>query len=134
MQTIGQRIGGTVILGVVLAAASCGGGTTEPAPPITSDNPFTFTITTSGITPAEFTVPAGTRLLFVNNDSRPRNMTSDPHPEHNEPGCEGINNVGALARGQRRETGNMVVVKTCGFHDHDDPDNTRVRGRIVVRP
>lgn len=118
----------------MLALASCSGGSTAPTPTPPPSNPFTFTITTSGVNPKEFTVPPGTRVLFVNSDNRRRNMTADPHPEHNEPGCEGINNVGLLNTGQNRETGNLVVVKTCLFHDHDDPDNANVRGRIIVRP
>lgn len=123
-----------VVVGGVVALASCGGGTNAPSPPPPPANPFTFTITTSGVSPKEFTVPQGTRVLFVNNDNRRRNMTSDPHPEHNEPGCEGINNVGLLNTGQNRESGNLVVVKTCGFHDHDDPGNASVTGRIIIRP
>ena len=111
---------------------ACGGGGTAPTPPPT--NPFTFTISSGGISPRELTVPQGARVLFVNSGNRPRNMTSDPHPEHDDPGCEGINNVGSLNVGQNRETGNLVVARTCGFHDHDDPDNAAVRGRITIRP
>jgi plastocyanin len=84
------------------------------------------------VSPKELTVSPGTRVLFINNDSRRRNMTSDPHPEHNE--CLEINDVGLLNVGQFRETGNLVTVRTCGFHDHDDPDNNNVRGRIIIRP
>jgi hypothetical protein len=59
-------------------------------------------------------------------------MTSDPHPEHED--CPEINTVGPLSTGQSRETGNLNIVRTCGFHDHDDPDNVSVRGRIIIRP
>jgi hypothetical protein len=24
-------------------------------------------------------------------------------------------------------------VRTCGFHDHDNPDNAGLKGRIVIR-
>lgn len=119
---------------VLLAAAGAcggsgsGGGNPTTPPPV---NPFTFTISTSGVSPKEFTVPPGTRVLFVNNDSRRRNMTSDPHPEHTD--CPEINNVGLLNTGQNRETGNLNTVRTCGFHDHDDPNNASVRGRIIIR-
>jgi hypothetical protein len=71
-------------------------------------------------------------VLFINNDNRRRNMTSDPHPEHDE--CPEINNVGLLNTGQSKETGNLNTVRTCGFHDHDDPDSNNVKGRIVIRP
>lgn len=118
-----------VVLCCVLLA-SCGGGGSSTSP--TPMSPNTFTISTSGtISPVEMTVAPGTRVLFVNNHSRRHDMTSDPHPDHTD--CPEINQVGALNTGQRRETGNLVAVRTCGFHDHDDPDNSTLRGRIVIR-
>ena len=60
-------------------------------------------------------------------------MTSDPHPEHND--CPEINTVGLLQPNQSRETGNLVTIRTCGFHDHDDPPpgGARWTGRITIR-
>ena len=77
------------------------------------------------------TVTAGSRVLFVNNDARRHDMASDDHPDHLE--CPAINQVGVLNPGQSRETGNFVVLRTCGFHDHDNPDNANLRGRIITR-
>ena len=119
-----------ISVGALVVLSACGGGSAPTTPPPPS-NPYVFTISTTGISPKELTVPQGTRVLFVNNDNRRRNMTSDPHPEHDI--CPEINHVGLLNQGQMRETGNLVIVRTCGFHDHDDPDNVNVRGRIVVR-
>jgi hypothetical protein len=119
-----------VMVGALLILFACG-GSGSPTTPLPPSNPYVFTITTVGVSPKELTVPQGTRVLFINNDSRRRNMTSDPHPEHDI--CPEINNVGLLNPGQMRETGNLVVVRTCGFHDHDDPDNVNVRGRIVIQ-
>jgi len=115
-----------------LLLASCGGGG-SPAPPGPSppSNPNTFTITAAGVTPKELTVAPGTRVLFVNSDNRRHEMTSDPHPEHTD--CTEINSVGALSPGQGRETGNLVDVRTCGFHDHGEPDNSGLKGRIIIR-
>lgn len=119
-------------LPLLIALSACGGSTPSGpgTPPPT--NPNRFTITPAGVSPKELTVPPGTRVLFINNDTRRRNMTSDPHPEHNE--CPEINDVGLLNAGASRETGNLVAVRTCGFHDHDDPNNTSVNGRIIIRP
>ena len=117
---------------VCLLLAACGGGSAPPTAPPNSGNQFRITITTTGAEPKELTVPQGTRVLFVNNDSRRRNMTSDPHPEHDL--CPELNVVGFLNTGQSKETGNLNVVRSCGFHDHDDPDNNNVKGRIVIRP
>ena len=115
----------------LLCAAGCGGGSDAPPAP-SPGNPNTFTISASGIiSPTELTVSPGSRVLFVNSHSRRHDMTSDPHPDHLD--CPELNQVGVLNPGQSRETGNLVAVRTCGFHDHDDPDNANLRGRIVVR-
>ena len=126
-----------VVVLLTAAIASCGSPASTPSPPPPT-NPYTFTITASGVSPKELTVPAGSRVLFVNNDSRRHDMACDPHPEHNDPECSAINDVGALSPGQSRETGNLVVLRTCGFHDHDNPPPTQAAGniwtgRIIVR-
>ena len=96
------------------------------------NNPFRITIASSGaVSPTELVVPPGTRVLFVNSDSRRHDMTSDPHPDHTD--CPEINQVGLLQPMQSRETGNLVAVRTCGFHDHENPENTALSGRIVIR-
>src|SRR5262245_11596544 len=109
--------------------AACGGGSapSTPSPPST---PNTFTITAAGVSPKELTVAPGSRVTFVNSDSRPHNMTSDPHPAHDA--CPEIN-VGVLTPGQSRETLNLVTVETCGFHDHDNFENDSLKGRIVIQ-
>jgi plastocyanin len=126
------------VIGLSAGLAACGGSSpsTPSIPP--PSNPYTFTLTASGVSPKELTVPGGSRVLFVNNDSRPHDMACDPHPEHNDPECTAINAVGVLNPGQSGETGNLVVVRTCGFHDHDNPPQTQAAGniwtgRIVVR-
>jgi hypothetical protein len=115
---------------VLLPLAACGGGSPSTPSPGGST---TITITAAGVSATQITVSPGTRVLFVNNDSRSHNMTSDPHPEHND--CPEINTVGLLQPNQSRETGNLVAVRTCGFHDHDDPPpgGSRWTGRITIR-
>lgn len=109
--------------------ASCGGGSpSAPNPP--ASNPNTVTITASGVSPRELTVAPGIRVLFVNSDARAHDMASDPHPDHDI--CRELN-LGTLNPGQSRETLNLVTVRTCGFHDHDNPDNASLKGRIVVK-
>jgi plastocyanin len=115
----------------VAASAACGGGS-SPTPPTTPSNPYVITVSAGGIvTPRELTVPPGTRVLFVNNHSRRHDMTSDPHPDHLD--CPELNQVGVLNTGQSRESGNLVAVRSCGFHDHDDPTNVNLRGTIIIR-
>ena len=110
---------------------SCGGSTPPSGSHSLPSGPQ-IAISSSGVvTPKELTVSPGARVLFTNNDARSHNVTSDPHPDHMD--CPEINQVGTLTRGQTRETGNLVVARTCGFHDHDDDRNTNLQGRIVIR-
>jgi plastocyanin len=76
-------------------------------------------------------VPAGTRVTFVNNDTRVHDMNSDPHPEHTD--CQEINQVGFMTPGQTKLTGNLNTRRTCGFHDHNLPDNQSLRGSIIIQ-
>ena len=90
----------------------------------------TITITAAGVSPSTVTVAPGSRVTFVNNDSRPHDMASDPHPAHTD--CPGVN-VGFLAAGQSGTTQNLNTVRTCGFHDHNQPDVTSLQGTIRVQ-
>ena len=118
-------------IGVSVALSGCGGddGPSAPSPPA---NPYTIRISPAGIvTPQEIVVPPGTRVLFVNEHTRRHDMTSDPHPDHGD--CPAINSVGLLNPGQSKETGNLVAVNSCGYHDHEDFQNANLQGRIVIR-
>jgi plastocyanin len=114
---------------VPLLVVSCGD---KPSPSSPTTNPNTITVSTSGIvSPKQLTVSPGSRVLFVNSHSQRHDMTSDPHPDHLD--CQELNQVGLLNPGQSRETGNLVAVRSCGFHDHEDPNNANLRGTIIVR-
>ena len=129
-----SRLWGRAALWVLaVASLSCGGSDGSSNPPTNpTTNPYTVTISGSGIVgPKELTVPPGSRVLFVNSHSRRHDMTSDPHPDHLD--CPELNQVGVLNAGQSRESGNLVTVRTCGFHDHDDANNVNLRGSIIVR-
>ena len=118
-------------LAVVIVCAACGGdspGTPSPNP----SNPFAITISSGGVvSPKELTVPPGARVLFVNSHSRRHDMASDPHPDHLD--CPELNQVAVLNPGQSRESENLVIVRSCGFHDHDEPTNVNLRGTIIIR-
>ena len=126
-----MRISRPLLMAWLPVVAACGGndGPAAPSPP---DNPNRITISAAGIaSPSELVVAPGARVLFINNHAQRHQMSSDPHPEHTD--CPEINQVGLLTQGQTRETGNLVAVRTCRFHDHDNPDNAALRGRIVIR-
>jgi len=122
------RAAAAVLAGVL--SLSCGGSSTptEPVNPVLTN---TITITASGVSPKDIQITPGTRVLFMNSDSRAHNMSSDPHPEHTD--CTEINQVGLLTPGQSRETGNLNAVRTCRFHDHDLPNSASLSGAIVIR-
>jgi plastocyanin len=135
-----------VVLVCVTLNTGCGGGgsngsPTTPTPPPAGNSGGsgggggttpTITITGSGASPQEITIAQGQRVRFVNNDTREHDMNSDPHPSHGS--CPEIDNsVGFLAAGQSKETANFVSAKSCGYHDHNQPSNASLTGRIIVR-
>ena len=127
--SLSRAIVPSLAVAAFLAATTCGGSPSGPSEPPVETN--TITITSSGASPRNVQIALGTRVLFINNDTRSHNMTSDPHPDHND--CPDINQVGFLAPGQSRETGNMVDLRTCGFHDHDNPSQANLKGQIVTK-
>lgn len=121
-------------LGALLLMTACGGGGGGSSTPTAPSNPTvtnTITITAQGASPRNIQITAGSRVTFVNNDTRAHNMTSDPHPEHTQ--CPELNAIGLLTPGQSRESGNLNTVRTCGFHDHDNPGTTSLTGTITIR-
>lgn len=122
------------IYGVLMATLAACGGSKTPTTPTDNTPPVvtnTITITAAGVSPKSVQITAGSRVLFVNNDSRTHDMASNPHPEHTD--CPEINQIGFLSAGQQRETGNLNTIRTCGFHDHDNPFSTSLQGSIVIR-
>lgn len=91
----------------------------------------TVTINATGATPRVVNLTPGGRIRFVNADSRAHEMSSDPHPSHED--CPELNQVGHLNAGQQRESGNLVASRTCGFHDHLNPGTTALQGAIMIR-
>jgi plastocyanin len=120
----------TFVAGLVVLATACG----QKAPGAPSDPGTTsarITINSTGVSPKNVDIGLGERVLFINNDARPHSIGSNPHPDHTD--CPNINQAGFLGPGQRHETGNFVVARVCGFHDHDDPTNQSLWGTITTR-
>lgn len=111
-----------------LLFAGCDDGGSPSSP---SGAAATITITANGVTPTEVRIAAGGRVQFVNSDSRPHAVSSDPLQVHTD--CPAINDVGTLSPGQSRSTGVLSAVRTCGFHDHTNEFDDRWKGRIVVQ-
>jgi plastocyanin len=138
-----RRMGlGLMAAAALGAAIACGGGGDDSP---TSPTPLTggggggatdlATITISSaavVSPSSVTIRQGGRVTFVNSDTRPHDMSSDPHPTHED--CPPMQQVGFLTAGQSRTSGNFNTVRTCGFHDHNLPSNTGLQGQIVIVP
>ncbi len=125
-------------IGILPGLAACGGSSSPNGPganPGGSGSPgpsgATITITNGRVNPSEVTIAVGQSVTFVNNDGRGHNVSSDPHPNHTD--CPSINAVNNLTNGQTRLTNAFTAARTCGFHDHDDPDNGSLRGRITIQ-
>jgi hypothetical protein len=134
-----RRIQQVAVLVLLAAYSACGGGDdggngnpAGPTPPGGGGpSGATITITSNGVSPANVTITTGQVVTVVNNDSRAHDFSSDPHPQHTD--CPPINSVGPINPGETQDTGVFSAARTCGFHDHNDPLNTRLQGTITIR-
>ncbi len=146
-----------MLLLMSLASVTCGGGaptaapsapapapapTASPAPvvPLKPQDGFTVTITSAGFrlnspSSAGFTVDAlrlyqGAQLIFINNDTEPHDVLSDPPHIHTD--CPEINAAGYLVPGQARGTDPLNRIMTCGFHDHTHEGEAAFAGKVTI--
>lgn len=136
---------------LVTAMAACGGGGGNPTGPSGGGGggtgggggggtggggglPTTATITIGAngqVSPAAVTIAVGGQVTFVNNHNRNHDMSSDPHPSHED--CPPMVQVGFLSPGQSRTSAPFTVARRCGFHDHNDPTTTGLQGTIIIQ-
>ena len=138
-RTIGLKF--AVVAALLALAPACGGSNSNPIGPggggSGGPGPSGATITisaTGAISPSSVTINSGESVTFVNNDMRAgisHNMSSDPHPAHSD--CPAINALGVISPGASKLTNALTTSRTCGFHDHNDPDNPALRGTITIR-
>jgi plastocyanin len=120
-----------------VTAAACGGSSSSGTGPSTGitcsslPDTRTFLIVNNAVCPTALTVARGAQVTFINNDNRAHEMNSDPHPEHTN--CPELNQVGHLEPGQSRQSGNLTVARTCGFHDHLNDQNRSLQGTITIQ-
>jgi plastocyanin len=135
-------IGLAAVAGLSAAAWACGGSggggnPTGPSGPTVGSTGSvgaigaTITIANGAVSPSQVTVGVGQSVRFVNSDGRSHDVSSDPHPTHTN--CPSIANVGAIASGQTKDTQGFSGAGSCGFHDHNDPDNNALKGRITIQ-
>jgi plastocyanin len=129
---------GAAMFAVALAAFACGGGRggystpTQPTPPSSggATAAATIEIRNGAVNPKDVRIEVGQRVEFVNSDNVVHEIQSDPHGSHTD--CPPTNAVGRLSPGQRRMTGEYINRRSCGFHDHMNPENMGLRGTIRV--
>jgi plastocyanin len=120
---------------LALLAVACGGGggggtPTGPSNPGGGSTATTVTIRAGGVLdPQEVRINVGQQVRFVNEDSRARQIQSNPHGTHTN--CTETN-ITVLNPGQSATTGSYSQAKSCGYHDHMDPDRTQLHGTIRV--
>jgi len=124
----------------LVAINACGGGgsnPTGPSGPVVSSTGSvgtigaTITIANGAVNPSSVTISAGQSVRFVNSDGRSHDMSSDPHPSHTN--CPSMANVGLLSANQTKDSFGFAGAGSCGFHDHNDPDNNSLKGRITIQ-
>lgn len=123
--------------------AACDGGPLAPglgSPIVITEGRTTVTITGTGISPQVAQVSAACRssnclfyVKFVNADTVPHDLQSDPHPDHST--CVQFNTqVGRIGPGESKE---IIANGACdfgrfrGYHDETRPDDPRFQGQIV---
>lgn len=126
---------------VALVCGACGGA--SPSSPSSSGSTgtttsggggttgATITITSAGVSPRSVTITSGSSVTFINNDNQPHDMSSDPHPQHTD--CPEMNGVGFIQPGQTKSTNAFRTLRTCGFHDHNQPSTVALQGSIVIQ-
>jgi plastocyanin len=126
--------------GLLAGLMACGGSSSSPTGAtrvIVSDSgtgtsAATITITSNGVSPSQVAVGVGQAVTFINNDTRSHEIASNPHPAHGS--CPSIEaGLGTIAAGQTKITHAFGNTGTCGFHDHQDPNNSGLQGQIVIQ-
>ena len=86
--------------------------------------------------PREVTVALNGQVNFVNDDSRPHDVFSDPDhlvdPANAGTDCPSVTRAGYLNPGQSRATDPLTIARRCGYHDHLTLGDPTFRGTIVV--
>lgn len=142
MRDIGKRFVGP--LTALAMVAACGGS--SPSAPsgggggtvivrdggATGASGATITITAAGVSPASVTVVVGQTVTFINSDTRPHEMASNPHPQHGT--CPSIEaGLGSLGAGQTKMTRAFANAGSCGYHDHLNDASNSLKGTITVQ-
>lgn len=124
-----------VAAALALILIACGGGGGYSNTPTGPSNPGggtvpTVTIRAGGnLDPQEIRIQVGQQVRFVNEDSQAHHPQSNPHLMHTD--CPQAN-IAVINPGQSATTQAFPTAKACGYHDHSNPDVTRLHGTIRI--
>ena len=151
-----KDIASVLVAVAAIATMACGGNSaasptpSSTPPPSTTPPPAsgppkplesaTITITAGGFSLdsvsatsyklEELHVYQGGTLVFVNQDTVPHDVQSDPPHVHTD--CPEIGAAGFLVPGQSRATAPLSRLVACGFHDHNHEGDPLFSGKAVV--
>jgi len=115
------------VLGLLWLAA-CGGDSPSSAPDQASSS-LTLTLSSAGVSPKESSVSGGSSVTFVNIDSVPHQLASNPDSQQAE--CSELNSP-TLLRGEEFIATIASRNATCEFIDGLNPTDSNFQGTIAV--
>ncbi len=133
-------------LGVFASLNACGGSSSPTSPSgggggvtvisgstgSTGPSGATVTMTSAGVSPSTVAISIGQSVTFINNDTRPHEIASDPHPIHGS--CPSIERgLATIAPGATKLTQGFAGAGTCTYHDHLDDTNPNFHGSIRIQ-
>lgn len=106
-------------------------GTNTLGTPLSNDK--VITITAKGVTPRVLVVSQGDQVTVRNPDTAPHQMFSAPYRERSQ--CPAFNQIGYLAPGASRTSGNFTAPGVCGFLDVSPGQqfDRTFQGFVIVR-
>jgi plastocyanin len=106
--------------------------TTMTPSPTATPKPVSHAVrlTATGPVPKTLTIRAGDSVSFTNEADFGYWIASDPHPTHDR--CPGFDARRPLAQGDTYSL-TFTTVRTCTYHSHNDPNNSALKGTIIVQ-
>jgi len=89
----------------------------------------TITLSSTGVSPKASSVSVGSTIKFLNDDSVPHQLASNPNPQQTD--CPELNSP-MLAPGDAFMATIASRNATCGFNDILNPTDSNFQGTITV--
>lgn len=103
---------------------------TPTASAVYKPSSYTVRLTSGSLSPKALSIRVGDTVTLLNASNAAFWPASDPHPTHTA--CPGFDALRGLANGESY-TLTFTRAQTCGYYNHLDSANTKMRGTITVR-